>query len=139
MTPSLSTLPGAYTETVTGTGGSLTHSANVAITVTAPFTVAMGSSSVSVTRGSSKSVSVTATNGDGGFGFPVTLSLSGLPKGVSATFSTNPVTATSAGGSSTLTLSVNRSATKGTYNNLLVTGKDAAGDVATASFNLTIN
>ena len=141
MTPPLSTLPGAYTETVTGTDGSLTHSANAAITVTAPFTVAMGSTSVSVTRGSSKSVSVTATNGDGGYGFPVTLSLSGLPKGVSATFSTNPVSATnvtSGGGSSTLTLSVNRSATKGSYN-LIVTGKDVAGDAATASFNLTIN
>jgi len=139
MAPSLSTLPGAYTETVTGTGGSLTHSANVAITVTAPFAVAMGSTSVSVKIGSRNSVSVKATNGDGGSGFPVTLSVSGLPKGVSATFSTNPVSATSGGGSATLTLSVNRSATKGTYSNLAVTGTDAAGDVATASFNLTIN
>ncbi|MHB8481737.1 MAG: fibronectin type III domain-containing protein [Nitrospiria bacterium] len=57
-------------------------------------------------------LTLTALNG---FSSPVTLSVSNLPSGVSASFSANPVTPASTGTSSTLTLAVSLAALPGTY------------------------
>jgi hypothetical protein len=54
-------------------------------------------------------VTVTAINGSSS----VNLSVSGLPRGVSASFSANPVTATATGASSTLKISANHNAATG--------------------------
>jgi hypothetical protein len=86
------------------------------------FTVAASSSqpdfnlfawptSLTIKRGQSASttVTVTATGGSNS----VNLSVSGLPKGVSASFTPNPVTATTGGATSNLKITANRNATTG--------------------------
>ena len=108
---------GTYTLTITGTGSSATHSTTVQVTITsqtppppADFTVAVSPASASVAAGSSTSytVSTTAVNGSTQ---SIALSVSGLPSGVTGSFSPATVTA---GGSSTLTISATTTATAGT-------------------------
>jgi hypothetical protein len=94
---------GTVTVTVTGTSGGLTHTTTVGLTVnaTAPapdFSLSAAPSSLSVGRGKSVSSTITV-NKLNGFSGTVSLSATGLPKGVTATF--NPA---STSGSSTLTL-----------------------------------
>ena len=67
--------------------------------------------------------------GGGSFNGPITPSVSGLPTGVTATWSSNPVTLTSTNGSSTLTLSAGPSASL-VRSNFVVT---ATGDGISAS------
>jgi len=74
---------------------------------------AAGPSSVSFAVGSSASVNVTTT-GTGGFSAAVSLTVSGLPAGVTGTFVPESVPAPGSG-SATLTLASSVSATPGTY------------------------
>ena len=77
---------------------------------TADFSLSTAPTSITVTRGgsgASTTVTVTAVNGSSS----VNLSVSGLPRATSASFSTNPVTAT---GTSILTIKASRNASKGT-------------------------
>ncbi len=62
--------------------------------VTAPPDFSLGAANVTVANGASGSSTVTVFP-TGGFTGSVTLSVSGLPSGVSATFGTNPTTSTS--------------------------------------------
>jgi hypothetical protein len=55
----------------------------------------------------------------------VNLSVSGLPRGVSASFGANPVTATTSGATSKLTISVSRNASTGTFG-LTIGGNDGS-------------
>lgn len=84
-------------------------------TATAPpdFSLLASPTSLTVTRGSSNSttVDVTAINSSSS----VTLSVSGLPRGTSASFATNPVTATTTGATSKLTISAGRRASTGQF------------------------
>ena len=91
--------------------------------VTPDFTLATAPTSLTVKRGSSGSstVTVAAMNGSSS----VTLSASALPKGVSAGFAPNPVTATSLGATSKLTVSANRNASTGMFN-LTITGNNGS-------------
>src|SRR6185312_5464727 len=73
------------------------------------FTLAASPSSLSVTQGSSGNSTITVTK-TGGFTGSVSLSASGLPAGVTATFGTNPTTSTSV-----VTFFVNDTATTGTF------------------------
>ncbi len=75
--------------------------------------VAIGPSSVSFTAGSSGSVNVTTT-GSGGFSAAVSLSVSGLPVGVTGTFVPQNLPAPGSG-SATLGLSSSASTVPGTY------------------------
>ena len=77
------------------------------------FSLSESPTSLTVRRGSngSTTVTVTATNTSSS----VNLSVSGLPSRTNASFSPNPVTATTGGASSTLTISANRNAPTGTY------------------------
>jgi hypothetical protein len=77
------------------------------------FSLSASPSSLTVRRGSngSTTVTVTAVNGSSS----VNLSVSGLPRGTSATFTPNPVTATTNGAASNLTISANRGASTGTF------------------------
>src|SRR5947209_6734634 len=72
------------------------------------FTLSASPSSLTVTQGTSGNSTVTVTP-SGGFTGSVTLSASGLPSGVTATFGTNPTTSTSV-----VTFTASSTATTGT-------------------------
>jgi hypothetical protein len=101
---------GTFTVTVTGASGSLSSEATITVTVNpvGDFTLSASPSSLTVAEGTIGTSTVTVTPLSG-FNSNVSLSVSGLPSGVTASFSSNPATA-----SSTLTLTASSSATTGT-------------------------
>jgi hypothetical protein len=100
------------------------------------FTVAASPSAVSVTQGSNASSTITVTSVNG-FNSATTLSLSALPSGVTAAFSTNPVTPPANGSAtSTLTFTASATATTGTTN-VTVTGTSGSL-VQTTTIALTV-
>jgi hypothetical protein len=101
------------------------------------FSVSASPSSVSVTQGSTANSTVTVTSVNG-FSSATTLSVSGLPAGVTASFSTNPVTPPANGNAtSTLTFTASSSATTGT-STVTVTG--TSGTITqTATISLTVS
>jgi hypothetical protein len=82
-------------------------STTVAVTAAPSFALSPSEATLSVVQGSNSTDTVTVT-GANGFTGSVTLSTSGLPSGVTASFGTNPAT-----GSSVLTLTATGSATVG--------------------------
>ena len=104
---------GTYPFTITGTSGSLTHTANVTLTIPAgpDFSISASPSTQSVVTGGSTSytMALTALNG---FSGTATLSASGLPVGASASF--NPATVTGSG-TSTATITVGSGVAAGSY------------------------
>jgi hypothetical protein len=129
---STSTPPGSYPLTVTATSGSLTHTIGVTLVVSADFSVSVTPSNVTVARGSSANYTVTVSPGTG-FAGTVSLSVSGLPRRASVTFSPASI-ATS--GSSTLHVSTNRKSPSGTFT---MTISAASGGVThTAQVKLTL-
>jgi subtilase family serine protease len=117
LTASSTATTGSSTVTITGTSGSLTATTTLALTVTATatpnFTISASPASLTVTQGSSGASTITITS-TGGFSSATTLSASGLPSGVTAAFSTNPVTPAANGTvTSTLTLTASATATTG--------------------------
>src|ERR1700723_3377214 len=95
------------------------------------FTLSASPSSVSVTQGSSGTSTITITD-EGGFSGSVTLSASGLPSGVTASFNPNPATSTS-----TLTLSATSTAATGT---VTVTISGVSGSTTgSTTISLTVN
>jgi len=97
---------GPVAVTITGTSGSVTATTTVAFTVTISpvFALSASSPSVQVAEGGITTDTITVTPSNG-FSAAVTLSVSGLPTGVTGTFATNPATSTSV-----LTLSANSAA-----------------------------
>src|SRR5882724_910521 len=81
-------------------------------TVTPDFTIAAAPASVSIVQGNTGTSTIT-TAVSGGFNSAISLSASGLPAGVTAAFSPNPIAAPGSG-SSTLTFTVSAGATLGT-------------------------
>jgi pseudomonalisin len=79
---------GNHTITITATGGGVTKTISVVVAVTPPpgFTLAESVTTETIARGSSASLNIDLTE-TGGFSAPVTMSVSGLPPGVGATFS----------------------------------------------------
>jgi subtilase family serine protease len=141
LTASSSATTGTATVTITGTSGSLTATTTIALTVnssTSPaFSVSASPTSVTVTQGSSGTSTITVTS-TGGFDSATTLSASGLPSGVTATFSTNPVTPPANGSAtSTLTLTASSSATVGTAT-VTITGTSGSTSHST-TITLTVN
>ena len=118
--------------TITGTSGSLTATAAIALTIVPPptFTLAATPTTLSVTAGASgaSSIAVTALNG---FTGAVALAASGLPRGVTATFSALK------SGKSTLTLTAASTAAAGT-STVTITGTSGALS-STAAIALTVN
>jgi kumamolisin len=129
---------GTSTITVTGTGGGLTHTATISLTVTAAgtpaYTLTASPTSVSVVQGSTGSSSIT-TAVSGGFSSAIALSASGLPTGVTASFSPASIAAPGSG-SSTLTLTVASTAAAGT-STITITGT-GGGITHTATVSLTV-
>src|SRR5580700_6016289 len=117
LTASATATTGTSTVTITGTSGSLNATTTLALTVNSSaspnFTIAASPASLTVTQGAKGNSTITITS-TGGFSSATTLSASGLPSGVTAAFSTNPVTPTANGSvTSTLTLTASASATTG--------------------------
>jgi len=136
ITTSASTPTGTHLITITGTSGSLVHSVMVSLVVQPPptdFTLSVTPSSQTINAGGADvayTVNSTALN----FSSAVTLSVSGLPAGASATFSPNPITPPQ---SSTLTVSAAGATTGGTYP-LTITGA-GGGLTRTANATLVVN
>ncbi len=102
---------------------------------TPDFALSVSSSSLSVTRGGSSAaaiVSATAINGSSS----VTLSINGLPKGTTASFSPNPITATA---TSTLTIKANRNAPNGVFTLTIVGSNGSVTHNPNPPLMLTIN
>ena len=117
MAVASTTVAGTYTITVSGTGGGITHAATVALTVTAPtagaFTISVSPTSGSLRQGQSGTATVT-TAVSGGFDSAVALSATGEPTGVTIKFTPASIAAPGSGTSSML-LTVSRTAAVGTY------------------------
>jgi hypothetical protein len=105
--------PGSYPLTVTGAAKTVVHAAPATLVVepAGDFTLELSAGAVSIARRSPATIRVSVV-ASGGFASPVTLSVTGLPRGVRATFSRNPVPP---GRSSKLTLRATRRALPGTY------------------------
>src|SRR5207253_694405 len=100
LTASSTAATGMSTVTITGTSGTLSHTTTLALTVNAAggtpdFGLSASPSTLAITQGSNGSSTITVSlptrrSSD------LTLAASGLPNGVTASFSTNPTTPTSA-------------------------------------------
>ena len=116
---------GTSTITITGTGGGQSHTTTVSLTVTAAaagtFSVSVSPTSGYLDRGQS-GYAVVTVSGSGGFDSPVALSATGIPSGVTGSFSPTSVTGS---GTSDFTLTVSRSAPTGTYP-ITITGKSGS-------------
>lgn len=143
LTAASNVTPATYSIPITATSGSISHSLNATLVVSAPaatFTLSITPSSQTVTHPSSgKTATATYTinvTSTGGFANPVHLSVSGGVTGVTpAITGTNPVTP---GGSSTLTVTVSNSAKTGSQTqSFVVTGSATGTTNKTASATLT--
>lgn len=125
LTAASSVAPGQYTITITGVSGTQSASTTLALGVnTSGFTVS-AYGGLNVGQGSSGTFAVYVSP-QNGFNGNVTLSISGLPSGVTASFAPNPTS-----GTSILTLTASSSATLGQYN-AVITGTSGAQTASTA-------
>jgi uncharacterized membrane protein len=131
-----STAAGAYTVTITGVSGARTRTTTVTLTVTSPasgdFFVRGAPGDQRLAPGATATYLITVSR-TGGFNSPITLSVSGLPSGATASFTPNPVTGT-ATSTSTLSVTTLTSTPVGTYT-LMITG---AGGSLTRTANVTL-
>jgi hypothetical protein len=132
LTASSTAAVGSTAVIITGTSGSLTASTTIALTVNPAPTFTLGASpaSLSIVQGASGKSTITVT-GQNGFTGSVSLDASGLPSGVTASFTTNPTA-----GSSVLTLMASNSAAVGSAT---ITIKGTSGSLTgTTTLALTI-
>jgi len=124
-----------YSLNVVGTAGGNTHSVPLSLTVVnaPPLTLSLAPSSIDVAAGASGSTTIT-TSRNAAFSAAVSLSLSGLPAGVTAKFS-SPTIAAPGAGTSMLTVTVGASVAGGTYAATLT----ATGGGATKTALVAIN
>ncbi|HVT12211.1 MAG TPA: protease pro-enzyme activation domain-containing protein [Fimbriimonadaceae bacterium] len=124
-----------YTLTITGTCGSIAHSTTVKLVVISiippDFSLSMSASNLVVNRGNSTSCQVFATP-TYGFSGSVTATVTGQPRGMSATCSPSTFK-----GSTTLIVAASSSTAPGTYT-LTITGKYGTTIVHTATVTVTV-
>ena len=120
------------TLTLTGTSGSLSATTNLSLTVVAPsFSLSASPTTASVAQGGSGTTTITVTS-QPGFSGSVSLAVtSGLPSGVTASWSANPTS-----GSSVLTLTASATAAVQT-STLTITGT-SGGASATTTLSLAV-
>ena len=127
------TLAGPDSLSLTGTDQAGSTASILVSGVGSGFTLSFSSSSLTVAQGASTTSTITVTN-QGAFAGSVTLSASGLPAGVTASFSPNP----SITGTSVLTLT--SAATAGTGGPTSVTITGTSGSVTqTTTIAVTVN
>jgi len=106
---------GNSTITIIGNGAGLTRTTAVGLTVTTPiFLLSANSASVTTYKTGIAGTTRVTTAGGPGFKSSIAFSVSGLPAGVTASFSPSTIAAPG-NGSSTLTLTASASAVAGTY------------------------
>src|SRR5467141_1788809 len=117
LTASITAATGTVTVTVSGTSGGLSHMTTVSLTVTPPpnYTLSASPNSLTITQGTSSTSTITVIP-QNGFNGSVSLSASGLPGGVTASFSPSSTASTSS-----LTLTASSTAATGTVT-LTITG-----------------
>lgn len=136
ITTTSSTPAGNYSVTVTGTSGSITRNATLALTVGSGdpqpggLTIALSPSSASTFKGGGVFPSVTIT----GATTPVTLSASGLPPGTTANFQPTTV---SPGQPAWVHIVTSFATPVGTYR-ITITGTASDGKTGSAVFTLTV-
>jgi len=129
------TMAGTYALLVTGTGGNITQTQSIILTVANPnLTLASSALIASLAPGGSVPITLTTTAGTG-FNSTVYFSVSGVPTGITASFSQNSIAAPGTG-SSTLTLSADASAPAGVFT--LTIGAVGGGTTKLLTFTLTI-
>ncbi len=137
MTVSSSTAPGTYSITVKGTSGSTVETTTVSLTVTGTspnFTISASPTSLTINPGNSGHSTITTTV-SGGFNSSIALSATGEPSRVTVSFNPSSIRAPGSG-TSTMTITVNRRASAGTY---IITVKGSGGGVQhTTTVSLTI-
>ena len=133
-----STTAGTYTITITGTGGGITHTATVSLTVTAAtagtFSVSVSPTSGYLDQGQSGYAVVTVSV-SGGFSSAVSLAASGVPAGVTYSFSPASIAAPGAG-TSDLNLSVAKTAKTGTYPITITASSGGVSHTTTLTFQI---
>ena len=131
---------GTYTLTVWGNSSGLIRSVSISLKIIG-FSLAISPNTVGIKTGNGESFTVTATSQNGYHASSITLSISGLPSGVTTStpaFNPNPIALNSGSfTTSALTLNVGRTASAGTYS---VTITATAGTVVrTTILTLIIN
>jgi len=128
---------GAQNIVITGKDASGSQTVSFALTVAQPptLTLSAAASSLTVPQGSSGAVALTATTG-GSYTGNLTFSLTGLPAGVTAVWSANPLSAAAGANANkeTLTLTASATATAST----VIVPVTVAGDGLTATSNVTL-
>lgn len=127
---------GSFPLTVTGTSGSLTHSAPLTLTIAAPdFSIGVSPAKITADPGSSSSNFTVSTAAQNGFTGSVSIAISGLP----ARASTTPASPFSlaAGSNQSVNLSIPSTAPPGSYS---VVVRGTSGALAhSATVALTVN
>jgi subtilase family serine protease len=141
LTASATATTGTSTVTITGTSGSLVATTTISLTVNAGgtpnFTIGASPTSLTVKQGSNGTSTITITS-QNSFNSATTLAASGLPSGVTAGFSVNPVTpAPNGSATSVLTLTASATATLGT-STVTVTGTSGSLNHST-TISLTVS
>ena len=113
VTTSSSTPPGTYSLTIRASGGGVTKRKTIRLTVKAAgaFSLNLNPASLTIPQGGSAQSTVVVVP-LGGFNQPVTLSLEGVPEGITATLSS---TTLSPGGTATITVEVSQDKDPGAY------------------------
>lgn len=128
LTVSNSAVRGPYLVTVTGTSGAETATAAIALEVNAPgFSISPTSGALVLWQGGFGGTTLTVNDYDG-FADSVTLGISALPSGVTASFNPNPTT-----GSSVLALTASDTATLEQIGNYALTITGTSGDLTASS------
>jgi len=144
ITTTTAVLAGTYPLTITGTSGTLKHTAAASLVISpipaSGFTLS-NSGNITITRshsGSGSGTSKITVTRVGNYGGSAALSVSGLPGQASQSLNPTSVSlASSSTGSSTLTISVNKKTPAGT-SLITVTGTGSGAPSATTTLSLTV-
>jgi uncharacterized membrane protein len=126
---------GTVTVTITGKSGTLTNATTLSLTVNTPnqsFNLSTSPNTVTIAKGGASATRTITIIPVNKFSGKVTLTASGLPKGVTASFNPNPATKTSV-----LTLTASGTATTG-KTTVTITGTSGSLK-ATTTIALTVN
>jgi len=128
---------GTYPITVTGDGGGIQRNTMVTLNVTASgssFTLSVFPLAVTIAQGN-QGLLRAVTSISGGFNSSISLSASGLPNGVTASFSPNPIPAPGRG-FSTLTITVGGNTPFGSYPITVTAAGGGIKQTSTATLNV---